>query len=85
VNLYSRRGGCTATARLSADIVRGVLFMPIHWQDGNPNWATSAILDPISKQPELKACAVWLAPTTRLLVADQRDSEPAETVERVER
>jgi anaerobic selenocysteine-containing dehydrogenase len=61
VNLLSRRGGCTAVARLSLDIARGVLFMPIHWQDGNPNWATSPILDPTSKQPELKACAVWLA------------------------
>jgi predicted molibdopterin-dependent oxidoreductase YjgC len=84
VNLYSRRGGCTATARLSPNILRGVLFMPIHWQDGNPNWATSAIIDPISKQPELKACAVWLAPATRLLVADQRHVELPEAVERVE-
>jgi predicted molibdopterin-dependent oxidoreductase YjgC len=82
VNLYSRRGGCSATARISSNIQRGVLFMPIHWQDGNPNWATSAILDPISKQPELKACAVWLAPATRLLVADPRHAEPVERIER---
>ncbi|HEU5101778.1 MAG TPA: molybdopterin dinucleotide binding domain-containing protein, partial [Roseiflexaceae bacterium] len=67
VNLHSRRGGCAAVARLSKDILRGVLFMPIHWQDGNPNWATSPILDPTSKQPELKACAVWLARSSDLL------------------
>jgi predicted molibdopterin-dependent oxidoreductase YjgC len=83
VHLYSRRGGCTATARCSTDITRGVLFMPIHWQDGNPNWATSPILDSISKQPELKACAVWLAPANRLLPAEQLHLEPsmAETIE----
>jgi ferredoxin-nitrate reductase len=64
VHLYSRRGGCTATARLTLDIARGVLFMPIHWENGNPNWVTSPIFDPESKQPELKACAVWLSSTT---------------------
>ena len=77
VNLYSRRGGCTAVARFNPDIARGVLFMPIHWQDGNPNWATSPIVDPNSKQPELKACAVWLAPASRLLVVDQAQSPMA--------
>jgi predicted molibdopterin-dependent oxidoreductase YjgC len=61
VTLASRRGGCVAEARLSHDIARGALFMPIHWEEGNPNWATSPIFDPTSKQPELKACAVALS------------------------
>ncbi len=57
----SRRGSCiAASARLNPDIARGVLFMPIHWEDGNPNWATNRIFDPASRQPELKACAVRL-------------------------
>jgi anaerobic selenocysteine-containing dehydrogenase len=62
VNLSSRRGGCVTQARLNPHIARGTLFVPIHWEDGNPNWATSSILDPTSKQPELKACAVALSP-----------------------
>jgi anaerobic selenocysteine-containing dehydrogenase len=60
VALFSRRGSCAASARLNPDIARGVLFMPIHWEDGNPNWATNPIFDSASRQPELKACAVRL-------------------------
>jgi len=70
VHLYSRRGGCTAVARLSQDIARGVLFMPIHWENGNPNWATNPIFDPHSKQPELKACAVWISPASGATVIE---------------
>jgi len=59
--LLSRRGTCTAPVRLSSEIRRGCVFMPIHWDDGNPNAITSTAADPLSLQPELKACAVSLA------------------------
>lgn len=62
VNICSRRGDCTAEARINPEIARGTLFMPIHWQAGNPNWATNPACDPKSKQPELKACAVRMTP-----------------------
>ncbi|HYF64248.1 MAG TPA: molybdopterin dinucleotide binding domain-containing protein, partial [Herpetosiphonaceae bacterium] len=60
--VLSRRGACTAPVRLSAEIKRGVVFMPLHWDEGNPNAVTSTAADPLSLQPELKACAVRLAP-----------------------
>ncbi len=59
--VLSRRGECTAPVRISADIQPGCVFMPIHWDDGNPNAITSTAVDPLSLQPELKACAVRLA------------------------
>lgn len=62
VEVSSRRGRCVARAQITPDISQGTLFMPIHWEDGNPNWATSPAYDPASKQPELKACAVSLSP-----------------------
>jgi predicted molibdopterin-dependent oxidoreductase YjgC len=62
VNIVSRRGDCVTEARINPDITRGTLFMPIHWEDGNPNWATNPTFDPTSKQPELKVCAVALTP-----------------------
>ena len=32
--------------------------MPFHFQDGNSNWLTNAVLDPTAKVPEYKVCAV---------------------------
>jgi anaerobic selenocysteine-containing dehydrogenase len=64
----SRRGGCITEVRLNEAITPGTLFMPIHWEDGNPNWATNPVFDPSSKQPELKACAVQVAPVGRPVV-----------------
>jgi predicted molibdopterin-dependent oxidoreductase YjgC len=70
VNLSSRRGGCVTQVRLNPDIARGTLFVPIHWEDGNPNWATNPIFDPTSKQPELKACAVALSPQEEVEIVE---------------
>ena len=36
----------------------GQTWMPFHFQDGNSNWLTIAALDPVSKAPEYKVCAV---------------------------
>ena len=63
VYLVSRRGRCYARARVTATIRRGVLFTPFHWGDlfhseTNANYVTTSAADPVSKQPELKFCAV---------------------------
>ncbi len=59
----SRRGQARATARLTERLRPGVVFATFHFGDGfaagvNLNDTTHAACDPVSKQPELKACAV---------------------------
>jgi ferredoxin-nitrate reductase len=78
VTVQSRRGEVRVAARLSAGIRPGVVFLPIHWgkllgSDLNrANNVTSGALDPISKEPDFKYCAVQVAkyekPTQRIVI-----------------
>jgi ferredoxin-nitrate reductase len=60
----SRRGEVRVKAKFSADIRRGVVFLPMHWgRTGDndlsrANNLTSNLVDPISKEPDFKFCAV---------------------------
>ncbi|GAB4008084.1 hypothetical protein GCM10029992_63560 [Glycomyces albus] len=66
VRVTSRRGSYTAPARLSADIRPDTVFSPFHFPGAeNANAAVSDVLDPISRMPEFKVCAVKIAPATR--------------------
>ena len=63
IYLVGRRGRCYARARVTDTIRRGLLFTPFHWGDlfhaeTNVNYVTNSAFDPVSKQPELKYCAV---------------------------
>ncbi|TXK48727.1 molybdopterin-dependent oxidoreductase [Pontibacter qinzhouensis] len=64
VVVASRRGDVRVKAKLSANIKRGVVFLPMHWGKilGNDlnraNNVTNDALDPISKEPDFKFCAV---------------------------
>ena len=67
LEVSSRRGQTILPARLNPDIRPGVVFSPFHWgtlfqkqPEGVCNDLTSPVYDPISKEPELKACAVAL-------------------------
>ena len=65
VEVKSRRGRAIYPARVTDKIRPGCCFAPIHWNDlfGEDlaiNAATSEAVDPISKQPEFKFCAVQL-------------------------
>jgi ferredoxin-nitrate reductase len=65
VEIASRRGKAVAQCRVSAAIREGTCFLPFHWgrQAGfykSANNLTLSGRDPISRQPELKACAVRL-------------------------
>ena len=67
VYLVGRRGRCYAKARVTETIRRGLLFTPFHWGDlfhaeTNANYVTNPAFDPVSKQPELKFCAVRIEP-----------------------
>ena len=70
VEITSRRGKAVAQCRVSAAIREGMCFLPFHWgrQAGfykSANNLTLSGRDPISHQPELKACAVRLRRVAR--------------------
>ncbi len=58
VTLASRRGSVEVEARVTDRVGRGVVFMPFHFAEAAANALTIAALDPVSKIPELKVCAV---------------------------
>jgi assimilatory nitrate reductase catalytic subunit len=61
VSLESRRGRATGRARVTADIRPDTVFMPFHWGgSGAANRLTNPALDPASRMPEFKVCAVRL-------------------------
>ncbi|WP_342761290.1 molybdopterin oxidoreductase family protein [Glycomyces sambucus] len=66
VRVTSRRGSYTAPALLSADIRPDTVFSPFHFPGAeNANAAVSDVLDPVSRMPEFKVCAVKIAPAPR--------------------
>ena len=55
----SRRGGVVFSVHVSTDIRPDVLFAPFHWGGRQAaNLLTVAALDPTSRMPEFKVCAV---------------------------
>jgi assimilatory nitrate reductase catalytic subunit len=63
--VISRRGRAVAPARISRDIRPDTVFMPFHWPGtGRANTLTNPALDPTSRMPEFKICAVRLEPVT---------------------
>ncbi|HQC12293.1 MAG TPA: formate dehydrogenase subunit alpha, partial [Methanoregulaceae archaeon] len=57
IKLRSRRGESLPLARVTDDVAPGVLYMAMHFPNG-ANMLTNTALDPLSKMPELKHCAV---------------------------
>ncbi|OLL31304.1 reductase [Burkholderia sp. SRS-W-2-2016] len=69
VEIRSRRGRAVLPAVVTDRVSAGQCFAPMHWNDvfGDDlciNAVTNDAVDPISLQPELKVCAVALAPVT---------------------
>ncbi len=59
VLIESRRGSVVMRARLSRDIRPDTLFAPFHWGGAEAaNVLTNPALDPTSRMPEFKICAV---------------------------
>ncbi|MEV1065434.1 molybdopterin oxidoreductase family protein [Streptomyces sp. NPDC050263] len=55
----SRRGRAVAPARITVGIRPDTVFMPFHWPgEGRANTLTNPALDPTSRMPEFKVCAV---------------------------
>jgi anaerobic selenocysteine-containing dehydrogenase len=58
VKVISRRGEVVAKARLTEVSPEGVVFMTFHFAESPTNQLTNPALDPVSKIPEFKVCAV---------------------------
>jgi len=68
VDVKNARGNVRVKAKLSNDIKRGVVFLPMHWgkilnNDLNrANNLTNNLVDPVSKEPDFKFSAVQVTP-----------------------
>ncbi|QCX01725.1 NAD(P)H-nitrite reductase [Aggregatimonas sangjinii] len=62
--IKSRRGQVQVKVRVNLDIREGVVFLPMHWGKvlqndfGRANNITNDLVDPVSKEPDFKYCAV---------------------------
>jgi assimilatory nitrate reductase catalytic subunit len=63
VVLATRRGRARFRVRLDPGIRADTVFVPFHWSgEHSVNRLTHAALDPVSRMPEFKVCAVRLEP-----------------------
>ncbi len=58
VEIASRRGKINARIKVSPMAVSGTVFIPFHFAEAAANKLTNAALDPVSRIPEYKVCAV---------------------------
>ncbi|WP_051830618.1 MULTISPECIES: molybdopterin oxidoreductase family protein [Streptomyces] len=66
VAVTSRRGRAVAPARITDAIRPDTVFMPFHWAGaGRANSLTNPALDPVSRMPEFKLCAVRVEPAQK--------------------
>ena len=79
--IVSRRGEMTMRVTIAEGAREGVAFAPFHWGSrnapagaGQANAATNPVVDPVSKQPELKAAAVRIEPVAEGVAAARRPS-----------
>ncbi|RLE28621.1 hypothetical protein DRJ27_05775, partial [Candidatus Acetothermia bacterium] len=62
VRVSSRRGSIEVLAKVTTRVPQGTVFIPFHFGEQAANRLTNPALDPISKIPEYKVCAVKLEP-----------------------
>jgi len=59
VTLATRRGTAKFTVKVTTDIREDTIFVPFHWSENQSvNRLTNPALDPTSRMPEFKVCAV---------------------------
>ncbi|MEU6080921.1 molybdopterin-dependent oxidoreductase [Streptomyces sp. NPDC047108] len=75
VAVISRRGRAVAPARITRAIRPDTVFMPFHWPGpGRANTLTNPALDPTSRMPEFKVCAVRVEPVPA--AAEPTEAQP---------
>jgi assimilatory nitrate reductase catalytic subunit len=78
VRLTTRRGHAEMNARLTSDARLDTLFVPFHWAaPASANALTHAALDPVSRIPEFKVCAVRVEKIPAASIARGRSSAVA--------
>jgi predicted molibdopterin-dependent oxidoreductase YjgC len=77
VRLSSRRGEIVAKAQVTTRVGPGLVFATFHFPDSAANFLTIPALDPLSKIPEFKVCAVKIEAAGARAVAEG-DEEGAE-------
>ncbi|MFI8511838.1 molybdopterin-dependent oxidoreductase [Streptomyces sp. NPDC085460] len=83
LEIASRRGRAVLPVAVTDRVRRGDCFAPFHWNDLfgeylSINAVTSDAVDPLSFQPEFKACAVALTRTTAPVPPARSAGDPAE-------
>ena len=58
IQASSRRGTIEVKAWVVDTVKPGVVFIPMHFLENAANRLTNAALDPVTKTPEYKVCAV---------------------------
>ena len=86
--ISSRRGHLTAKVKVTDRIRRGSVFLPMHWgftQDKacEANTLMNDDACPVSKQPELKACAVIVAPAVSVVKPVEQERGRLEALRRL--
>jgi len=69
VRLVSRRGDAVVMAQLTQRVPRNMVFVPFHFHDC-VNRLTLGLLDPYSRQPAFKQCAVRIEPIDQETAAE---------------
>ncbi|VBA59782.1 Nitrate reductase [Mycobacterium attenuatum] len=82
VEIASRRGRAVLPALVTDRVRPGNCFAPFHWNDVfgeylSINAVTNDAVDPISRQPEYKACAVTLTKVAQTAVRPRSADEPS--------
>ncbi|MEC3919537.1 molybdopterin-dependent oxidoreductase [Nocardia sp. CDC160] len=80
LEIASRRGRAVLPAQISDRVLPGTCFAPFHWNDEQGeyltiNAVTNDAVDPLSLQPEFKACAVRLRKVAALNTTTPTDSD----------
>jgi len=83
----SRRGHITANVKVTDRIRQGSVFLPMHWgfTQEKACEANTLMHDqacPVSKQPELKACAVIVAPAVSVVKPVEQEAGRLEALRR---
>jgi formate dehydrogenase major subunit len=70
VKVKSRRGEIEIGAKVTKNIMKGVIFVPFHFAECAANMLTNPALDPFAKMPEYKACAA------KIITIPKEDKKP---------